>query len=202
MSSPLLLESLRLLDGAIELLSYHQRRIDRSRKVYYAKCPAFKLAQILPTLDLPAQGEYKLRLTYGAQLEKWEAIPYAIKPVSSLRVVEADGLQYGRKYADRTEIRSLFHRRGDRDDILMVQQGYLTDTSYANVALYDGNRWYTPAWPLLRGVRREYLLESGTIRPAIIRLRDLGHFSQLRLMNALMEWDDSPTLSTSAIALS
>lgn len=199
MSSPLLLESIRLLDGKLSLLPYHQRRIDRSRRVHYAKCPAFKLDQILPTLDLPKTGEYKLRLLYGAKLEQWQVVPYTITPVRSLRVVVSDELRYGRKYADRAALNSLYRMRRGCDDVLIVQRGHLTDSSYANIALYDGSGWYTPAWPLLRGVRREYLLDRGTIRPSIIRLRDIGHFSHLRLINAMMDWDESPVLGVDAV---
>jgi 4-amino-4-deoxychorismate lyase len=156
---------------------------------------------LLPTLDLPRHGEFKLRLTYGATLIRWEAVPYTIRPVRSLAALEADDLRYAYKYADRTALHSLFGQRGEQDDILIVQRGYLTDTSYANLALYDGRQWYTPAWPLLRGVRRDYLLEKGVIKPALIRLRDLQYFSQLRLINAMMDWEDGPSIPTSAIRL-
>ncbi len=199
LSDPVLLESIRLKDGKLPLLPYHQERVDRSRRIYYAKAPAFRLINLIESLELPSRGLFKLRILYGAGAHKTEVVPYEIRPVNSLRVVHADGLRYGRKYADRAGIEQLFGRREGCDDILMVQKSYLTDASYANLALYDGKRWYTPAWPLLRGTRREQLIREKIIQPAVIRLRDLGNFRQVRLINAMMEWEESPTVRGEAI---
>lgn len=181
------------------LLDHHQRRVDRSRRWYYAKSPAFRLSEVLRQLELPTSGLFKLRILYGAQLLSYEVLPYALKPVNSLRIVHADALSYGRKYADREGIDNLFDKRRNCDDILIIQRGYLTDTSYANIALSDGERWYTPSWPLLRGARRELLVEQKVIHPSVIRLRDLGHFVSLRLVNSMMEWEEGPTVRTTAI---
>ena len=46
---------------------------------------------------------------------------------------------------------------------LIVKDGYLTDTSIANIALYDGYTWFTPAHPLLRGTKRAELLNKQLI---------------------------------------
>lgn len=199
MSSPTLLETIRLVDGQLPLLPYHQRRVDRSRRLYYAKAPTFRLTDVLQTLDLPQSGEYKLRLLYGAELLDYTIQPYHIRPVDSLRVVRADDLKYARKYADRAAIGELYALRQDCDDVLIAQRGYVTDSSYANLAFYDGRHWYTPAWPLLRGARRQYLLDRGTIRPSVIRLRDIPQFESIRLINAMMEWERGPTFSTTHI---
>lgn len=196
---PILLESIRIKDGRAELLPYHQRRVDRSRRTYYAKSPALKLEKLLNTLEIPAKGLYKLRIEYGVGLIKQEIIPYHARAVNSLRMVNAEKVVYGRKYADRSEIRRCLEKKGNCDDILMVQHGYLTDSSYANIALFDGLHWYTPAWPLLRGTRREMLLEKRIIRPSVIRTRDLKSFRSIRLMNAMLRWEEGPTLDVNEI---
>ena len=198
-SSKLLLESIRVQDGVPELLAYHQRRVDRCRKVLYPKAPALKLQRILETIPLPQHGVHKLRLEYGEKLAGHEILPYDVTSLTRLRIVDADHLRYGKKYADRAAIRELYTQRGDCDDVLMVQRGHVTDTSYANVALYDGSNWYTPAWPLLRGTRREWLLENGTLRASVIRERDLHHFEKLRLINAMLPWGTGPEIPLSAV---
>ena len=86
-------------------------------------------------------------------------------------------------------------RKGNCDDVLLVQRGHVTDTSYANVALFDGSNWYTPAWPLLRGTRREKLIENGTLKASVIRERDLHNFQTLRLVNAMLPWGAGPELA-------
>ena len=197
--APLLLETIRLADGKAPLLQRHQARVDRSRQRYYAKAPAFRLQEVLDGLDLPREGVYKLRLLYRAGLESHELMPYTVRPVNSLRVVPADELTYCRKYADRSGIERLFARRENCDDILMVQRGHVTDSSYANLAFFDGSRWYTPAWPLLRGTRRAELIERGTLLPTVIRVRDLPHFESVRLLNGMMEWEEGPTVRITAV---
>lgn len=197
--APLLLETIRLVDGTAPLLHRHQARVDRSRQRYYAKAPAFRLQEVLDGLDIPRRGIHKLRLLYRAGLERHEVSPYTVRPVNSLRVVAADALTYSRKYADRSGIEQLFARRQNCDDILMVQRGHVTDSSYANLAFYDGNRWYTPAWPLLRGTRRAELIERGVLLPTVIRVRDLAHFERVRLLNGMMEWEEGPTVRITAV---
>ena len=197
--SPLLLESIRLVDGQVPLLHRHQTRVDRSRQRYYAKSAAFKLATVLEGMDLPTTGVHKIRLLYRAGLEHSEIVPYTVRPVRSLRVVEADDLHYARKYADRSAIDELFSRRENCDDILIVQRHHITDSSYANLALYDGNRWYTPAWPLLRGTRRAQLIQQKVLQPSVIRVKDLPHFETVKLINSMMEWDESPTVRITAV---
>ncbi len=197
--SKLLLESIRIVDGEAPLLPFHQRRMDRVRRVLFAKSSPLKLEKILGELELPRKGLFKLRIEYCDVVKRQELVPYIIKPVRSIRLVNADKVLYGKKFADRTGIRRCLEKKGDCDDILMMQRGHLTDASYANVALFDGKHWYTPSWPLLRGTRREELLEKGIIRPSVIRERDLESFQCIRLINAMLPWGEGPTLDISAI---
>ncbi|MBC6995229.1 aminotransferase class IV [Neolewinella lacunae] len=194
-----MLESIRILDGQADLLAYHQQRLDRTRRAFWPKCPAIDLARVVAEASPPARGLFKLRVEYGERVRKTELIPYQVLPVTSLRLLPADEIRYGSKFADRTAIRRCLERKGSCDDVLMSQRGYLTDTSYANVALFDGRHWYTPAWPLLRGTRRESLLEKGIIRASIIRDRDLPQFQKIRLINAMLPWEEGPTLDINAV---
>ncbi len=169
--------------------------MNRARKALYPKRPTIKLKELLKDRQPPANGLYKLRLEYNEQLIKAEYIAYEPRPVASIKLMRAENLHYSRKYADRGAIDALFKDRGRVDDILMTKNGYLMDTSYANIALYDGYHWYTPSYPLLKGVRREKLLKEGTIRPAIIRDRDLANFKTLRLMNAMLRWGEGADIA-------
>lgn len=189
---PVLFESIRLADGRLPLLAYHQRRMDLARRALFKKSPVLKLEQILAETELPTTGVHKVRLEYDTAVRRIDVTPYTPRSVTSLRLVAADDVRYGRKFADRSGIQRCYARRGDADDVIMVQRGYLTDASYANLALHDGTHWYTPAWPLLGGTRRQQLVEGGVLRPVLIRERDLGNFQQIRLMNAMLEWEEGP----------
>lgn len=188
---PRLIESIRLSNGATPLLPYHQRRMDRARLALFARSPVLKLEKILGEMDLPGKGLYKIRLEYDKALRKREVIPYAIRPIKSLRIVDADGVRYGKKFADRAAIRRCLEAKGTADDVLMIQRGHVTDSSYANVALYDGSAWFTPSWPLLPGTRRAALIEKNVLRPYLIRERDLTNFEKIRLINAMIPWEEA-----------
>ena len=187
---PRLFESIRLADGATPLLDYHQARMDRTRRALFAKSPVIRLKKVLAELDLPERGLYKVRIEYDRAVLKTEILPYTPKVITSLRTVNADDVRYGKKFSDRAAIQACYAQRGDADDVLMIQRGHLTDASYANVALYDGNYWYTPAYPLLRGTRRAQLLDEGILRASVIRERDLVHFERIRLINGMLPWGE------------
>ncbi|MGB3588105.1 MAG: aminotransferase class IV, partial [Tunicatimonas sp.] len=90
------------------------------------------------------------------------------------------------KFADRKLINHLFAQRQGCDDILMVKNGLITDTSYSNVALYDGQQWFTPHQPLLPGTARARLLQDGRLQKAKISPSDLAQFKRCSLINAML----------------
>jgi 4-amino-4-deoxychorismate lyase len=105
-----------------------------------------------------------------------------------LKLVEAD-VVYDYKYVYRTALDALFEKRGRCDDVLVVKNGFITDTTIANIAFGDSNGvWYTPATCLLRGTMRKYLLDSGRIFEASIRPGDLSEFRSFKVINALRDW--------------
>jgi len=74
----------------------------------------------------------------------------------------------------------------DCDEIIIEQNGYLTDTTIANIAFYDGERWITPAKPLLKGTMRAKLLDEGLLHEKEIKKEDLKNYSQVALINAMI----------------
>lgn len=185
-SQTTLLESIRLENGHLPLLDYHQARVDRSRALLGWRQPLL-LQAVLREQPLPQQGLYKLRVTYGREQVQVDCQPYVRRPLRSLRLLPAEGLDYALKWADRRALEHCFSLRGACDDVLLLQAGRLTDTSYANVALFDGQQWWTPKQPLLQGVRRAFLLDSGLLQPAELRVEDLAAFRCLRVFNAMID---------------
>ena len=139
-------------------------------------------------------GRFKCRLLYRLNVEAVQFLPYRIRPVNSLKLVDADALHYPIKYADRSHLQAFFERRGDEGDILMVKNGLITDTYYANIAFWDGQDWFTPAQPLLPGTRRAQLLDQQRIWPAVIRPDDLHRYEYATLFNAMMDLGEGPVV--------
>lgn len=106
--------------------------------------------------------------------------------IHSLKLVACDNLDYSYKSADRSQLQKLKEQRGDCDEIIIVKNGLLTDTSYSNIALFDGENWYTPKHPLLQGTMRESLIDQGKLRECDLKPEDLNRFLKVSLINAMM----------------
>lgn len=199
MTSPLLLETIRLENGQLPYLHYHQQRLDQSRAVHYENAPTIDLQRIIEVPESYREGLFKVRVLYGEAVQSIEFHPYTIRPLTSLQLTPILDLSYAHKYADRRALHRIFEARSWGDDVLLVRDGWLTDTSYANVALFDGSSWYTPARPLLPGTARTRYLEAGLIETADIHVRDVSHFRELKLINAMLEWEESPRIAVEKI---
>lgn len=175
-------------DGFPRLLLYHEERMNRTRAEFFSSTVPLRLADYLPQRN-PLPGVAKWRLVYDQTgVCESTCTPYHLREVRTLRLVEAGRLDYAYKFEDRTALNACMATRGAADDVLLVRGGYITDTSIANVALFDGECWDTPAHPLLCGVRRRSLLEGGLIVERDIRVEELGRYTRIRLFNAMIEW--------------
>ena len=180
------IETIRIANGEICNLPYHDKRLNDTRAHFWNGCLPIRLADHLhPT---PEAGVVKARVEYSEMgIEEISYSPYNLRRVQSLAILRSDTIDYTYKSTDREALNHLFGLRGACDDILIVKQGLLTDTSIANIALFDGKNWYTPQKPLLKGTKRELLLEKGILCAKDLRPEDLPSFSVLRVFNAMID---------------
>jgi 4-amino-4-deoxychorismate lyase len=92
------------------------------------------------------------------------------------------------KYEDRSEINALLEKHPEADDIIIIKDALVTDTSIANLCFFDGTHWLTPKRPLLHGTCRQRLLQTQKILPADIDYRSLKDFSKIAIMNAMTDF--------------
>lgn len=194
-----LLETICWEDGVAPLLDYHQARVDEARQQLFGIKRRLNLGNFLAEQSLPDRGKHKLRLLYAQEIKEFTCQAYQARSVECLRLVETDGLDYRYKWADRHQLEDVYARREGCDDVIILWRGYLTDTSYANLILNDGHYWWTPAHPLLKGVRRGKLIEEGKIRTALIRAADLNLFKEVKLINALLNVKDTKAIPVANI---
>lgn len=199
MNDPLFIETLRIDDGQVRNPQAHLRRMERTLREAFGGGEGF-----LPDEEMiPAhcrQGVVKCRIVYGRRVERIDFAPYVPRKVGSLRLVEADeGLDYHLKYADRSALEHLAERRDGCDEILIVQEGQITDTSYSNVALYDGRRYVTPEACLLPGTRREALLRAGILHKERITPDDMARFERVVLINAMLGLEENVSVPTDRV---
>lgn len=186
------IESIRLHDGRFDLIHLHEARMHRSLKTLGMKADSFfRLEDYLRQFQVPVTGLYKCRLLYGPNFSVPEFLPYQKKTIRFLSLVDGSGIKYDLKYSCRQDIDRLFQARGRADDILIVVDGQITDTSFCNIAFRKGKEWLTPEKPLLAGVRRESLLQAGFLQTRPVEPGSIREFDVLKLFNALISWEEA-----------
>ena len=188
------IETIKLLDGKLMNLSYHQERLERTRSEVLGLGQHPELHLEVPVPEGLDRGLFKCRVLYGEVIERIEYEPYHPPEIISVKLVRSDHISYGYKSADRSELEALFAQRGNCDDILIVKRGYITDSYFANVVLFDGVRWVTPDTPHLPGTMRASLLADGSLTEARITEKDLDDFQKIRLINAMNSLDEGPEI--------
>jgi 4-amino-4-deoxychorismate lyase len=179
-----LLETIKIVNGSAPWLEFHNERLNKSRQILF-NCPS--KIDLKNFIQVPSQiGIYKCRVIYSDTIASIECSYYQARNFNFFTIVEADNLVYDFKYLNRENLNRLCLLKGQTDDILIIKQGFVTDTSIANVAFWHQDKWLTPSTPLLKGTTRERLLRQKQIMETDIRLTDLKNFSKMALMNALM----------------
>ncbi|PTB87918.1 hypothetical protein C9925_01030 [cyanobacterium G8-9] len=181
-STTLLLETIKCEDGTVSNLDYHQKRLNKSRKELYHTTDIIVLASVIIP---PKKGLYRCRILYAKSIQSIEYIPYIEKEIKSIKIVPST-LDYHLKYANRDTFNKLLSTHSEADEILIEKNGYLTDTSIANIAFYDGSQWFTPSKPLLHGTMRQKLIDEGFLQIRDIKKEDLGNYTQVALTNAML----------------
>lgn len=196
-----LLESIKVADRKFVNLHLHQERVDRSLAELGLEKKSVNLSESLGIPEKLDDGIYKCRVIYGKRIQKVEFILYRTDPVKTLKVVQDNKIDYHLKFADRRHINELMALRDGCDDILIVKNGFITDTSYCNILFFDGNRWLTPDTPLLAGTRRQYLIDQGIVKTARIHVDDLRSLQKFMLVNAMLDFDEQRALPLGNIVL-
>ena len=181
-SVPLLLETIKIEDGKIHNLHYHQNRCTNSRQKLYHSHDVLDLSSII---EPPKVGLYRCRIIYEKHLHSIEYVPYIPKKIQRLKIVSSD-IEYRFKYANRDALNALLESNKDVDEVIIEKKGYLADTTISNIAFFDGKQWVTPLKPLLEGTMRAKLIDEGFLQPKEIKKEDLKNYSQVALMNAMI----------------
>jgi len=195
-----LIESIRLEHGRFHRLHFHQARVDRSLVELFQMKGAINLADEFSKQIVPKAGLYKCRVVYREQIETIEFIPYEAKHIQSLKLIHDHEIDYAYKFEDRSRINMLLEQRQFCDDILIIKNGLVTDSSFSNIIFFDGYKWVTPRTPLLKGTMRQFLLEAAEIKEETITIQDIPSFKTFRLINAMLGFD-GPEIDVSKIVL-
>ena len=193
MSKESCIETIRVEDGQIFNMAWHNRRCNQTRREYYGAKECIDLAHFIG--NPPSNGLFRCRVLYHQEILSVEYLPYQAKVFKTFKLIESD-IEYGYKYSNRDALNQLKAQASAYDEIIIVKKKELTDTSIANIAFFDGQQWVTPKKPLLEGTMRAKLVEKGFLVEKVIKSDSFKHFSHFALINAMIgfEIQKKPTI--------
>lgn len=200
--TPRFLETIRYSGGRLHLLALHSDRLRATQHEVFGRATL----RLDPSLfRIPAaltDTTVKCRVIYHREITDIQYEPYTPHHVTRVRLVTDDTIDYHLKYLDRSQL--AYPDRQPDEGIIIVKDGLITDSTYANLLFHAGERLYTPSTPLLPGVMRRHLLATGRIQAIPLRPADLlpGNplgITHISYINALLPPGVFPPLPIAAI---
>ena len=182
-----LFESLCVKNGRVLNGEWHQLRFQKAYQNFFGHQPAFNLLDPIELPQIFCQGIVKLKISYNETGRQLDFQHYHMQQIQSVRLVPTNDLDYTNKYTEREKLDALFALREGCDDVLIIRNGWITDSYYANVVFFDGKDWWTPELPLLEGTCRARLLANGVIKTIPLQVEDLKNFLGIKLINAMRD---------------
>ena len=199
MTEPAFIEVLKVRDGIFISPQSHFERIYRTTLHFFSQPLTVKLSDDMVPTNLRT-GVVKCRIVYGKQIISMDFEPYVMRKIRSLAILESDTIDYSFKYLNRDGVNELLSKKGDCDDILIVKNSLVTDTSYSNVVFKDlDGSLYTPNSTLLAGTKRRKLLNERIIQEKTIHVNDIKSYVGVYLINAMIDIEDEIFVNTDSI---
>lgn len=195
----LLLETIRIIEGKPQNLSAHEERITRSQLALDGERLLSPLEEIFDETPPPLFGILKARIIYNHDLFKIEYQSYQKAKINKLKIHRENSIYYPHKFADRSAFESIKKSLSEYTEALIVIGERVTDTTYTNLAFWNGNKWLTPEFPMLQGTMRSLLINQNTIELMDISVNDLDNFQKIRLFNSMMPWDEAIEIPISQV---
>ena len=182
------IETIKLKDGKVYQLEYHQRRVNQTFKYFFKQSTVLQLNTEINKIILPTTGFFKIRIEYNANYCKTEVSPYSFRSISSFEFIHTEE-DYPFKSVNRTFF-DKSKKLSKADEIIFIKNKYVTDTSYSNIVFFDGDEWLTPDTFLLNGTKRQRLLEEKRIKKRPISMNDVLKFEKIGLINAMIDLNE------------
>lgn len=190
-----LIESIKIQNKKLLNIEWHDRRFNETRRKLYGKFTTVELEKLIILPELADNKVYKCRVLYGPDIDEVDVQLYIPRNLKTLKLVEDNEIDYRFKYEDRSAFEKLMTQKGEADDILIVKNGCITDTSYSNIIFFDGSKWITPDTYLLNGTQRQRLLYEGKIIEERITPEDLHKFEMIKPINAMLNIETTSSVT-------
>lgn len=193
---PYFTEAIKISEGRFFNLPAHIDRMNHTLQSFFSATFPFSLTED----NIPPEfrkGLVKCRVVYSLNDMAIEYAHYKFRELNRLKIVYDNTIDYTFKYAVRTNFDKLLELRGDADDILIIKNGFVTDTSFSNVVYENAYGLFTPSTFLLAGTKRQSLLNQGIIKEKEIRVENMKEYTKLYVINTMIDIEDNCCISTS-----
>ncbi|HQO23197.1 MAG TPA: aminotransferase class IV [Spirochaetota bacterium] len=191
------IETVRIENGTLCNCDLHDERIMQTFLKYFPHKTPFTLMDIQPDY-CHGIGRCKLRILYSENDIDHSVSEYKPKKIRSAAVVECNDAEYSFKHEDRSLFSSIINN--NYDEIIILKNGFVTDSTFSNLAFYDSGKWFTPETFLLNGTMRQSLLADNIIHEKRIAAEDIRNFEKISFINSMLDLGES-CLSTDEIVL-
>lgn len=182
------IETVRIENGIMCNCDFHDARIAATFSKYFPLKAAFTLNDIKADLN-PETGRCKLRVSYSGDDRNLSIEKYTVREIRSAVAVECSDAEYSFKYEDRSLFSSLSN--DNYDEIIVLKNGLVTDSSFSNLVFYDSGKWFTPETFLLNGTMRQKLLADNIIREKKIAADDIKKYEKISFINSMLDLGES-----------
>lgn len=190
------IETIKIKNGKFQNLSFHLQRMKNTIMDFFN----IDFITNIDNLQIPEiyiNDVVKCRIIYSSKIDSIEFLNYEIKKINKLKIIEDNNIEYDYKFLNRQRLDYLYNLRNDCDEIIISKNGLITDTSYSNIVLEKKGKYYTPNTPLLKGTKRDFYLKKKIIVPITISIDNLFEYENIRLINSMIDLEESPIIKIS-----
>ncbi len=166
-----------LITDKIENIDLHNKRFNKTRYDFFNadESDLRNYIDIIPNK--------RVRVVYDKKIRKIEYFDIKKRKFKKFKIVSSN-IDYSYKFADRNALNAL---KDDKyDEVIIIKNNLVTDTTISNLAFFDGKKWLTPKTPLLKGTKREELIQKDFLIEKDIHLNELKNFQKLAMLNAII----------------
>jgi len=174
-------ETIKCDDSDVYNIHYHEKRIANT---------IGKNINLLEYIYPPNNHLLKCKVIYSEdEIIDVSFDLYNKRYLKTFKIVVDDTINYKYKYENRKHINSLFSQKDIADEIIIVKNNLITDTTIANIAILIDEQWYTPKTPLLLGTTRQRYIDNGKLKEKDIDTKMFKKATKIALLNAMIDFD-------------
>ncbi len=113
---------------------------------------------------------------------------YKPRDIKIFNLVFDDNINYKYKKTNRDDLDKLFAQKGVADEIIIIKNGLVTDTTIANIAIFHNNQWITPRIPLLNGTTKNRYIDKKLLIQKDVTVKQLLNTKKIALLNAMIDF--------------